>query len=160
MNEDSAKGMDVIDKKILNMLQEEFPLTERPFDDIGIKIGLSGEETRKRVTDLRLRGYIRRLGPVLDPKRMGYTSLLCGVAVPHDRLEEIACAVSEEPGVTHNYERQGDLNLWFTVTMKSKDNIERFLSTLEESFSVTIHRFSEKRTFKIRTRFPIPLPED
>ena len=148
--------MDHADRQILTMLQEEFPLTERPFDDIGEKIGLSGEETRRRVTRLKEHGYIRRIGPVLDPKKMGYVSLLCGAGVPAGRLEEVARAVSAESSVTHNYEREGDLNLWFTVTMKKNEDIERFLKTLEEAFSIRIYRFPEKRTFKIKTRFSIP----
>jgi len=148
--------MDVIDKRILNMLQEEFPLTERPFEAVGAKIGLTEEETRKRVMGLKDRGYIRRVGPVIDAGRLGYTRLLCGIAAPPVSLEEISRAVSKAPGVTHNYEREGELNLWFTVTMEREEDIERFLSTLEEIFSVTIHRFPEKRTFKIRTRFTVP----
>lgn len=150
------KEMDTIDKRILNVLQEEFPLTERPFEAIGAKVGLTEKETRERVKNLRDRGYIRRIGPVLDAGRLGYASLLCGVAVPPDRLEEVSGAVTEESGVTHNYEREGELNLWFTVTMERTEDIERFLSRLEKTFSVTIHRFPEKRTFKIRTRFPVP----
>ncbi|HNT44292.1 MAG TPA: hypothetical protein PKN85_07495, partial [Syntrophorhabdaceae bacterium] len=118
-------------------------------------IGLTEEETRNRVKDLKDGGRIRRIGPVLDAKRLGYTSLLCGVAIPPDRLGQISGTVSEEPGVTHNYEREGELNLWFTVTMERKEDIERFLSMLEETFSITIQRFPEKRTFKIRTRFPV-----
>lgn len=148
--------MDHADRKILTMLQEEFPLTERPFDVIGEKIGLSGEEIRRRVMRLRERGYIRRIGPVLDPKKMGYVSLLCGAAIPAGRLEEVARAVSAESSVTHNYEREGDLNLWFTVTMKKNEDIEGFLKALEEEFSIRIYRFPEKRTFKIKTRFSIP----
>lgn len=150
------KEMDTIDKKILNVLQEEFPLAERPFEAIGAKVGLTEKETRERVKNLRDRGYIRRIGPVLDAGRLGYASLLCGVAVPPDRLEEVSGAVTVEPGVTHNYEREGELNLWFTVTMERTEDIERFLSRLEKTFSVTIHRFPQKRTFKIRTRFPLP----
>ena len=156
MDKDSPDTMDVMDKQILNMLQEEFPLTERPFDTLGEKIGISGEEVRVRVMELKHRGYIRRIGPVLDPKKMGYVSLLCGVAVPPERLEDAARAVSAEPAVTHNYERDGDLNLWFTVTMKKKDDIERFLTSLEKTFSITIYRFPEKQTFKIKTRFFVP----
>jgi DNA-binding Lrp family transcriptional regulator len=159
MKEDLAKGTDTVDRKMLNILQEEFPLTERPFEDIGEKLGISGEEARIRVAALKHRGYIRRIGPVFDPKMMGYTSLLCGVA-GGDRLEEIARVVSEEPGVTHAYQREGELDLWFTLTMKSTGDIERFLSAMEKRFSVTIYRFPEKRTFKIRTRFPVPVPED
>ncbi len=156
MDKDSLDTMDVMDKQILNMLQEEFPLTERPFDAIGEKIGLSGDEVRVRVMKLKNRGYIRRIGPVLDPKKMGYVSYLCGVAVPPERLEDVAGTVSAEPAVTHNYERNGELNLWFAVTMKEKDDIERFLTSLEEAFSITIYRFPEKQTFKIKTRFFVP----
>jgi DNA-binding Lrp family transcriptional regulator len=156
MDKTPPDTMDHADRQILTMLQEEFPLTERPFDDIGEKIGLSGEETRRRVTRLKERDYIRRIGPVLDPKKMGYVSLLCGASIPAGRLEEVARAVSAEPSVTHNYEREGDLNLWFTVTMKKNEDIERFLKTLEEAFSIRIYRFPEKRTFKIKTRFSIP----
>ncbi len=145
--------MDSTDKKILNLLQEEFPLTERPFEDIGRKVGLTGQETMERVKRLKLDGYIRRIGPVLDPKKMGYASLLCAAAVTPERLEEVAAAVSADSGVTHNYERDGELNLWFTVTMKERDDIDRFIAGLEETYSIRIHRFPEKRTFKIKTHF-------
>ena len=156
MSKAFVKEMDAIDRRMLNILQEDFPLAERPFEAIGAKVGLTEEETRKRVKSLKDRGYIRRIGPVLDAGKLGYTSLLCGVAVPPERLEDISGAVNREAGVTHNYEREGELNLWFTVTMERKEDIERFLTTLEDAFSVTIQRFPEKRTFKIRTRFSVP----
>ena len=146
-------GMDSTDKTILNMIQEEFPLTERPFEEIGKRVGLTEKETLDRITGLKQRGYIRRIGPVLEPKRMGYTSLLCAAAVPPDNLEEVAGAVSTESGVTHNYERDDELNLWFTVTMKQYQDIDMFLNDLEKKYSIAIYRFPEKRTFKIKTRF-------
>lgn len=155
MNKRPAAAIDGIDKKILNLLQEELPLVEKPFEEIGEKVGLTGKEVMERVARLKQDGYIRRIGPVLDPKKMGYSSLLCAAAVPPERIEEVAAAVSAQAGVTHNYERDGELNLWFTVTMKEKKDIDRFISDLEEKYSITIHRFPEKRTFKIKTHFAL-----
>ncbi|MBP1747481.1 MAG: putative transcriptional regulator, AsnC family [Deltaproteobacteria bacterium] len=145
--------MDATDKQLLDMLQEEFPLTERPFADIGERIGIPGDEVRNRIEALKAHGYIRRIGPVLDAKTLGYHSLLCAAAVDPDIIEEVAKTVNAEPSVTHNYEREGELNLWFTVTMKTQKDIHRFLKDIEDTFSITIHRFSENKTFKIRTRF-------
>jgi DNA-binding Lrp family transcriptional regulator len=81
--------------------------------------------------------------------------LLCGVHVGADVIDGIAQEINKEPGVTHNYEREGELNLWFTVTMKTMNDIDRFIGNLEKAFSVRIYRFSKKRTFKIKTYFPV-----
>lgn len=155
MNKRPVTAMDSIDKKILNLLQEELPLVEKPFEEIGEKIGLTGKEVMERVDRLKQDGYIRKIGPVFDPKKMGYSSLLCAAAVPPERIEEVAAAVSAQPGVTHNYERDGELNLWFTVTMKEKKYIDSFISGLEGTYSIKIYRFPEKHTFKIKTHFTL-----
>jgi DNA-binding Lrp family transcriptional regulator len=147
--------MDAIDRTILNAIQEEFPLTEQPFETIGKQAGISEEEALERIRRLTEEGYIRRIGLVLERKKLGYASLLCGAHVDADMIEEIAGEISKEPGVTHNYEREGELNLWFTVTMKTMDNINQFITTLEQTFSIKVYKFPEKRTFKIKTYFPV-----
>lgn len=145
--------MDATDRKLLDMLQEEFPLVEMPFAEIGEKMGLTGEEVKKRIEALKAGGYIRRIGPVLDAKQLGYCSLLCAAAAEPDMIGQLTEAVNAEPSVTHNYEREGELNIWFTVTMKTQNDIDSFLKEIEDRFSITIRRFPEKRTFKIKTRF-------
>lgn len=149
----SDRTMDAMDKKLLDMLQEEFPLVETPFAEIGEKVGLTGEEVRKRIETLKTGGYIRRIGPVIDAKKLGYCSLLCAAAARPDTIGQLADAINAEPSVTHNYEREGELNIWFTVTMKTQGDIDAFLKKIEDRFSLTILRFPEKRTFKIKTRF-------
>ncbi|MEN6617457.1 MAG: AsnC family transcriptional regulator [Syntrophorhabdus sp.] len=148
--------MDAIDAHILNMIQEEFPLVEKPFAAIGERLGLSGKDVEDRVKRLKMLGIIRRIGPVLDAKKLGYYSVLCAAAVPQDIIDDVARTVNAERSVTHNYEREGELNLWFTVTMQDKDVVEDFIAGIERQFSLTIYRFPEKKTFKIRTRFVIP----
>jgi siroheme decarboxylase len=147
--------MDAIDRKILNAIQEEFPLTEKPFEAIGKQAGISEEEALERIRRLTEEGYIRRIGPVLERKKLGYASLLCGVHADAGMIEVIAAEISKEPGVTHNYEREGELNLWFTITMQTMDDINAFISKLENSFPIKVYRFPEKRTFKIKTYFPV-----
>jgi len=147
--------MDTLDRTILNLIQEEFPLTEKPFETIGKQARISGEEALARIRKLTEEGYIRRIGLVLERKKLGYASLLCGTRVDTDKIETIAGEISKEPGVTHNYEREGDLNLWFTITMKTMDDINTFITTLENAFSIKVYKFPEKRTFKIKTYFPV-----
>ena len=147
--------MDTLDRTILNLIQEEFPLTEKPFEAIGKQARISGEEALARIRKLTEEGYIRRIGLVLERKKLGYASLLCGTRVDTDKIETIAGEISKEPGVTHNYEREGELNLWFTITMKTMDDINTFVTELEKNFAIKIYKFPEKRTYKIKTYFPM-----
>lgn len=147
--------MDEIDKKILNLIQEEFPLTEKPFADIGEQVGVSEKEAVKRVKTLKENGIIRRIGPILERKKLGYVSVLCGVHVDDNKIMEVALEINGLTGVTHNYEREGDLNLWFTMTKKTTGEIDRKLSGLEKTYGLRIYRFPEKRMFKIKTYFPL-----
>ncbi len=147
--------MDDIDRQILNLIQEEFPLTGKPYAEVGRTVGLSGEETLRRVVRLKEEGYIRRIGPILERKKLGYASTLCGVHVDRDRLIEVAQEINKQHGITHNYEREGELNLWFTITKRTKEELDLFLKGVEERFTLTIYRFPEKRIFKIKTYFPL-----
>ena len=147
--------MDEIDRKILNLIQEEFPLTERPFAKIGKSSGIGENEALERVRKLKNKGYIRRIGPVLDPKKLEYMSTLCGVHVDEDKLMDVVEEINTHSGVTHNYEREGELNVWFTITAETEKEIEGFLANLEERFSLKIYTFPKKRIFKIKTFFQV-----
>jgi siroheme decarboxylase len=147
--------LDDKDRQILNLIQEEFPLVPRPFLQIGGPLGLTEEEVLSRVKEFKAAGLIRRIGPVLERRKLGYASCLCGVAVDEERIGEVAREISKQVGITHSYERTGDLNLWFTITKKTAGEIDRFLTETEERFGLTIYRFPAKRVFKIKTFFPL-----
>lgn len=146
--------MDEKDRMILNVLQEGLPVTSRPYLQIGETLGMTEEETLIRVRRLRDEGFIRRIGPVIDRKSLGYVSTLCGARVSEEYIEAVAEAINEDSGVTHNYERDGELNLWFTITKKSAEEINCFIAGIEGKFNLRIYRFPEKKLFKIRTYFP------
>ncbi|HNQ47353.1 MAG: Lrp/AsnC family transcriptional regulator [Syntrophorhabdus sp.] len=147
--------MDEIDKKILNLIQEEFPLHKRPYKEIGRQVNIDEKEAVKRVQKLKDAGVIRRIGVVFEPKKLDYTSTLCGVHVDEKNLMEVVDVINKHTGVTHNYEREGDLNLWFTIIANKEEEIDAFISDLERRFLLKIYRFPKKRVFKIKTFFPV-----
>lgn len=119
-------------KEMLNLLQTEFPLnTTKPFLEIAYKLKLNEQEVIDRIDNLKAEGYIRRIGGIFDSKKLGYYSLLCAIKVPKDKIMEVANFISSYRGVTHNYERNNDYNLWFTVTAASKDEIKSFLEVIK-----------------------------
>jgi DNA-binding Lrp family transcriptional regulator len=147
--------VDEIDKKILNLIQEEFPLHKRPYAEIGKQLGIDEKEAIEKVQKLKDTGIIRRIGVVFEPKKLDYTSTLCGVHVEEEKLMELVEAINSNTGVTHNYEREGDLNLWFTIIADKAEEIDAFIEDLEHRFSLKIYRFPKKRVFKIKTYFPV-----
>lgn len=147
--------IDEIDRKILNLIQEDFPLTERPFKSLGEVLNLSEEEIIERVKRLKEGKIIRRIGPVIEKKGIGYVGMLCGAKVEEERIEEVAKEIAKHRGVTHCYEREGELNLWFTIITEKEEELENFLETCERRFNIKIYRFPEKRVYKIKTYFPL-----
>jgi DNA-binding Lrp family transcriptional regulator len=148
--------MDDIDKKILNILQKEFPLEERPFQIIAEKCGIGEEEVISRVQKMKNDGIIRRIGAVFDGAKLGRTSTLCAARVPKEKLENFVNAVNAYKGVTHNYLRDNEYNVWFTVNAASTQEIELFLAGLKEKTGITdILDMRAVKTFKINASFEV-----
>ena len=148
--------MDVIDKKILNIMQKEFPLTERPFEIIAEKCNISEEEALSRVQKMKDNGIIRRIGAVFDGAKLGRVSTLCAARVSQDKLEKFVNAVNAGKGVTHNYLRDNEYNVWFTLNAATAQELESFLADLKKKTGVTdILDMRAVRTFKIDATFEV-----
>lgn len=119
-----------IDKGLLNALQVNFPLSREPFAEIGSGMGLEEEVVIQRTARLKERRLIRSIGPVFDPRRLGYHSTLVAMHVPGDKVEAAAGIINEHPGVSHNYLRDDDLNLWFTLAVPQGVELENELLKL------------------------------
>jgi len=107
--------------KLLPLIQEHFPLSERPFRVLGEKAGMSEDAVIDTVRGMIGDGSIRTFGPVFEAKRLGYTSTLAAAEVEESRVAELAAAMLDINEITHNYLRENRLNLWFTVTARSED---------------------------------------
>ena len=144
--------MEALDRKILEIVQDGFPLEERPYAMLGRLLGVSEEEAFDSVERLRKSGVIRRLGGVYDSRRLGYISRLCTGVVSEDKLEGFAAAVDKIPAITHNYVRSHAYNVWFTVIARSESEIQETVRGLEAKTVLhDAHVLSASKMFKINT---------
>jgi len=148
--------MDSIDKQILNIIQKDFPVVEEPFKTVADKVGLSEDEVLKRIRNLKEEGIIRRIGAVFDSKKMGYASTLCAAKVPKNNLRKFVEVVNSYPGVTHNYRRKHDYNVWFTFIAPDQETLNRCLAEIRDKTGVTdIISMTATQTFKIDATFEL-----
>lgn len=146
--------MDDIDKKLLNILQKEFPITEQPFLTIAERCGISEDEALDRIGKMKGDGVIRRIGAIFDGARLGRVGALCAARVPEEKLDDFVGSVNACSGVTHNYRRNNDYNVWFTVNAENSRDIDNFLNRLKIRTGVTdIVSMRTVRTFKINATF-------
>jgi DNA-binding Lrp family transcriptional regulator len=107
--------MDDIDRKILGTIQSEFPLSPRPYRDLSVRLGLTEAEAFARVAHLKKKGIIRRIGGSFDARSLGFVTTLCAAKVPDTQITTFVEAVNKYSGITHNYLRQHEYNMWFTL---------------------------------------------
>lgn len=148
--------MDHIDKDILNQIQSGFPISQRPYLEIGKQVGLSENEVLDRIGKLKEEGIIRRIGGNFDSKKLGFISTLCAAKVPEHRIDSFVKTVNDYPGVTHNYLRNHDYNIWFTFIASDMETIDHALSTISDKTGVQdILNLPAIRMFKIKVDFEV-----
>ncbi len=148
--------MDETDRAILNRIQSDFPITARPFLTIAEDLGFKESEVIQRVHRLKEKGIIRRIGGNFVPDKMGYVSTLCAAKVPDESVDRFAEVVNRYPGVTHNYMRKGEFNIWFTFIAPSMGEIESNLKTISEKTGIDgIMNLPATKVFKIKAHFDL-----
>lgn len=149
--------LDETDRAILTIVQDELPLTVRPFDDLAERLGITYEEAMERVQRLHREGVIRRFGPVLETDRVGLSArTLVLMTVPQERMDEVAEIISGFDSVTHNYERSHKYNMWFTLITSSQDQLRSSLNKILEATQIPeddILDLPVTRRHKIRVRY-------
>ena len=123
-------SMDALDKELLNEIQWTFPLVTRPFDAIAKKFNTTPKIIKDHLINLKKIGILRQLSAIFDTRMLGYTSSLVAMEIEHDKLEYVASQINRHPGVSHNYEREHQFNLWFTLAVPPgtdlKTEVDRF----------------------------------
>lgn len=143
-----------LEQAVLARIQSAFPLVADPYGTLGVVLGEAAERVHAAVQGLRRRGVIRRIGGSFAAARLGYVSTLAGARVVPEALEAAAARASAFPEVTHNYEREGDYNLWFTVTAADRDRIGEILEAVRAAPGVlALHDLPARRVFKLRVEF-------
>jgi DNA-binding Lrp family transcriptional regulator len=149
-----------LDRKLLDQLQRELPLVERPFAEIARRIGSSENQVLQQVRELSgpPPAPIRQISAIFDSKMLGYQSCLVAAKVEQSRIAEAAAIINEHPGVSHNYEREHAYNLWFTLAVPpdSTLGLERSAERLKELSGATQLRLMPSvKLYKIGVRFDL-----
>lgn len=153
----TASKLDEIDKKLLQLAQDEFPITRRPWAALGNKLKITEEEVMSRLKRLHREGIIRKIGPILDARKLGLcASTLIAMKVPEEKLESVVDIINEYKSVSHNYLREHEYNLWFTITTSSKEELRRTVEEIKRRTEIPdtdVLDLSTSRRFKIDVRF-------
>ena len=140
--------------RLLELIQEGLPLEPRPFLALAGRLGSTEEEVLAAVAELEQEGIIRELSAFLDPRALGYHSTLACMTVAPERVGEVAALLAALPEVTHNYLREHEYNMWFTVIAPSDERVAEILAEIERrSGCGPVHNLPAKAIFKIRVAF-------
>ena len=132
--------IDLFDKQLLNDIQWVFPLVDRPYLEISKRHNMSEDEVMRRIAYMKDIGLIRQINAIFDTRRLGYKSALVAFAVMPDKLDSVANEVNKHPGVSHNYERNHDFNMWFTLAVPPYGDMKRDLDKLASLDGVIKYR--------------------
>lgn len=145
--------LDAHDRRILSLIQSDFPLEPRPYAAIGRAVGLTEEQAFDRVRAMKERKLIRRIGANFQSAKLGFRSTLCAAKVPEDRLEDFTTRVNRHTGVTHNYLRDHEYNIWFTVIGPSWQAVCALLDDITAETGIPILNLPAARLYKIKVDF-------
>lgn len=150
--------MDELDCRILEALQNDFPLSEKPYEIIANRLQIPCDELWNRTQRLIAEGIIRRIGASLDSHKLGFCSTLAAVCCQADLVEQAAEIIGRFPEVTHSYLRNDNYNIWFTIIATDQERIEYILEQIRTSLSLEssqILNLPIKHLFKLNARFNV-----
>ncbi|HVR06317.1 MAG TPA: AsnC family transcriptional regulator [Solirubrobacteraceae bacterium] len=149
----AAVALDDLDRRLLNLMQGSFPIERRPYAAVAAAAGVSEEWALTRVRELLEQRIIRQVTPIYDTRALGYSSMLVAAKVDPEHPWRAAKIVNEHPGVSHNYLRNHDFNMWFTLATEpdSRLGLQGTLEILQElTEAESIRQLPTLKLFKIR----------
>lgn len=151
---DKSETLTELERRLLDCYQRDFPLTSTPYADIARRLGADEAAVLAALERLQAMGTISRIGAVLKPRAVG-ASTLAAMAVPAERLDEVAALVSGYREVNHNYEREHELNLWFVATAFSERHLAAVLDDIETRTGLTVQRLPMIEDYHIDLGFKL-----
>lgn len=145
--------MDAVDRAIVNALQGDFPICERPYAEAAARLGLSEDELLARLARLLERGVLTRFGPLYHAERLGGAVTLAALRVPGEDFERVAEIVNAFPEVAHNYARAHEFNMWFVVATETPERLAAVLREIERATGLEVYDFPKLEEFYIGLRF-------
>lgn len=145
--------LDLMDKRLLDIIQTGFPLVPRPYASLGQQLGITEEEALNRVRRMKTNKVIRRIGANFQSAKLGFRSTLCAAKVPETQLDSFVAEVNSHSGVTHNYLRNHAYNIWFTLIGPSWEDVCATLEEITRRTGIAVLNLPAARLYKIRVDF-------
>lgn len=141
--------MDELDKKIVNLLQKGFPLSECPYAEIADQLGISEDGLIERLQRLLDEKILSRFGPMYDVEKLGGAFSLVAMKVPADQFDQVAEVVNSYPEVAHNYQREHELNMWYVLATESVQQIDEINQKIEQRTGLSVFNMPKLEEFYI-----------
>jgi DNA-binding Lrp family transcriptional regulator len=158
-NQNCPLSLDETDKQILQILQDDFPIVEEPWLEISNRLKINQEEVLKRVKRLTEAGAITKIGPIFDSSRIGLkAATLVAMRVPQTQVPKVAATINQYDNVSHNYERDHDYNVWFTLAAADSAELTKTLEDIKQKTGVEendILNLPTANRFKINVHFQL-----
>ena len=148
--------LSLFDKALLNLLQGNIPICSRPFAKMAEELGTDEKKVIARLRELKAAGFLRRIGTFFDSNELGYRGVLVALQVEEAAMSAVAEAVNKISGATHNYEREGKFNLWFTLLTSSAEQEIKILSAIRAMQGVkNMLKLKSNKKYKINVQFKL-----
>jgi DNA-binding Lrp family transcriptional regulator len=144
--------------RLIDYLHGGFPLSERPYAEVGAALGMDEAAVIASLHSLLERGYLTRFGPLFQIERAGGQFVLAALQAPQDRFEEVTALVNALPEVAHNYRREQALNRWFVIGAESPHAAAQALARIEADTGLKVYAFPKEREFFVELRLPLGTP--
>ena len=151
----TTETMDLTDRKLLNIVQSNFPVVEEPYRAIADEVGITEDDLLARLAELKRQNVVRQISAIFDTRRLGYKTTLVAFAYGEGDLHPGAIFINRHPGVSHNYAREGSYyNLWFTLAVPPDGDLEETVQWMAERTGAIEYRIMPTiRFFKIGVNF-------
>jgi len=145
--------MDETDRLIINSLQGDFPITDRPYRQISEQLGISEDALLNRLESLLEDRTLTRFGPMYDIQKLGGSFSLCAIRVPAERFVEVTEIVNSFSEVAHNYERDHEFNMWYVLATESLEQIDITNDAIEKKTGLKVYNMPKLQEFFVGLHF-------
>src|SRR5574343_534437 len=142
--------LDAIDRAIIDTLQGDFPLCERPYAAAAERLGIGEADLIGRLERMLADKVLTRFGPMFQIERMGGAFVLAALSVPEERYEAVVEQVNALPEVAHNYRREHLLNMWFVLATEKPEGIAEAIARIEAETGLPIHAFPKEKKYFVQ----------
>ncbi len=144
--------LDAVDRQIIDKLQGDFPLCERPYAEAAERLGIGEDELLARLQRLLDTKVLTRFGPMVQIERMGGAFVLAALKVPEARYDQVTAQVNALPQVAHNYRREHALNMWFVLATETPQGIAEAITRIERDTGLPVYAFPKEREYFVEMK--------